>query len=134
MAGGAFLGFSLAQVMVQEGIHAVGEGSGLGSQEFGIEPEETSSFGDRGRVARDDAPKWENLTLPVDFLGQLEMVIDKVVAEMKGVEKKIDFFGNSEQVRIYISCFLDKIFIFLCFFRCGRIRLRILEPCCRRTR
>ena len=105
VAGGALIGFSLAQVMVQEGVHSAREGSGMGSQEFGIEPEESSSVGVRGRVARDDAPKWENLTLPVDFLGQLEMVIDKVVAEVGDVGKKIDRFGNSEQVRVYISCF-----------------------------
>ena len=105
MVGGALIGFSLAQVMVQEVIHAVGVGSGQGSQEFGIEPEDTSSFGDRVRVARDKAPKWENLTLPVDFLGELGKVIDGVVAKMGGVEKKIGRFGNREQVRIYISCF-----------------------------
>ena len=104
-AGGALIGFSLAQVMVQEGVHSVGEGSGMGSQEFGIEPEESSSVGIRGRVVRDDAPEWENLTLPVDFLGQLGMVFDKVVAEVVDVGKKVDRFGNREQVRVYISCF-----------------------------
>ena len=104
-AGGVLIGFSLAQVMVQEGVHSAREGSGMGSQEFGIEPEESSSVGDGGRVARDNAPEWENLTLPVDFVGEIGTIIDGVEAKMKGVGDKVDSFGNSEQVRVYISCF-----------------------------
>ena len=105
VAGGALIGFSLAQVMVQEGIHAVGEGSGLGSQEFGIEPEESSSVVIRGRVARDVASGWGNLTLPVSFVEEIRKIVEGVEAKMDGVGDKVFRFGNSEQVRVYISCF-----------------------------
>ena len=105
VAGGVLIGFSLAQVMVQEGIHTVGEGSGMGIQEFGIEPEESSSVGDRGRVARDEASGWGNLTLPVSFVERIRNIIEGVEAKMDGVGIKVERFGNSEQVRVYISCF-----------------------------
>ena len=105
VAGGALIGFSLAQVVVQEGIRTVGEGSGMGSQEFGIEPEESSSVGDRGRVTRDEASGWGNLTLPVSFVEKIRTIIEGVEAKVAGVGDKVESFGNSEQVRVYISCF-----------------------------
>ena len=105
VAGGVLIGFSLAQVMVQEGVHSAREGSGMGSQEFGIEPEESSSVVIRGRVARDEASGWGNLTLPVSFVERIRNIIEGVEAKMDGVGIKVERFGNSEQVRVYISCF-----------------------------
>ena len=104
-AGGVLIGFSLAQVMVQEGVHSAREGSGMGSQELGIEPEESSSVVIRGRVARDEASRWENLSLPVSFVEAIGTIIEGVEAKMDGVGIKVERFGNSEQVRVYISCF-----------------------------
>ena len=104
-AGGVLIGFSLAQVMVQEGVHSAREGSGMGSQEFGIEPEESSSVVIRGRVARDVASGWGNLTLPVSFVEEIRRIVQGVEAKMDGVGDKVFRFGNSEQVRVYISCF-----------------------------
>lgn len=104
-AGGVLIGFSLAQVMVQEGVHSAREGSGMGSQEFGIEPEESSSVVNRGRVARDVASGWGNLTLPVSFVEEIRRIVQGVEAKMNGVGDKVFRFGNSEQVRVYISCF-----------------------------
>ena len=104
-AGGVLIGFSLAHVLAQEGVLSAREGSGVGSQQFGIEPEESSSVVIRGRVARDGASRWDNLTLPVSFVERIRNIIEGVEAKMKGVGIKIDRFGNSEQVRVYISCF-----------------------------
>ena len=104
-AGGVLIGFSLAQVMVQEGVHSAREGSGVESQGFGIEPEESSSVVIRGRVARDVASGWGNLTLPVSFVEEIRRIVQGVEAKMNGVGDKVFRFGNSEQVRVYISCF-----------------------------
>ena len=104
-AGGVLIGFSLAQVMVQEGVHSAREGSGVESQGFGIEPEESSSVVTRGRVARDVASGWGNLTLPVSFVEEIRRIVQGVEAKMNGVGDKVFRFGNSEQVRVYISCF-----------------------------
>ena len=104
-AGGVLIGFSLAQVMVQEGVHSAREGSGVESQGFGIEPEESSSVVIRGRVARDEASGWGNLTLPVSFVEEIRRIVQGVEAKMNGVGDKVFRFGNSEQVRVYISCF-----------------------------
>ena len=104
-AGGVLIGFSLAQVLVQEGVHSAREGSGVESQGFGIEPEESSSVVIRGRVARDVASGWGNLTLPVSFVEEIRRIVQGVEAKMNGVGDKVLRFGNSEQVRVYISCF-----------------------------
>ena len=104
-AGGVLIGFSLAQVMVQEGVHSAREGSGVESQGFGIEPEESSSVVIRGRVARDVSSGWGNLTLPVSFVEEIRRIVQGVEAKMNGVGDKVFRFGNSEQVRVYISCF-----------------------------
>ena len=105
VAGGALIGFSLAQVMVQEGVHSAREGSGMGSQEFGIEPEESSSVVIRGQVARDVSSGWGNLTLPVSFVEEIRRLVQGLEAKMNGVGDKVFRFGNREQVRVYISCF-----------------------------
>ena len=41
-AGGVLIGFSLTQVLAQEGVLSAREGSGVGSQQFGVEPEKSS--------------------------------------------------------------------------------------------
>ena len=104
-AGGVLIGFSLTQVLAQEGVLSAREGSGVGSQQFGIEPEKSSSVVIRGRVARDEASGWGNLTLPVSFVERIRNIIEGVEAKMDGVGIKVERFGNSEQVRVYISCF-----------------------------
>ena len=104
-AGGVLIGFSLAQVMVQEGVHSAREGSGVGSQQFGIEPETSSSVVTRGRGARDVSSGWGNLTLPVSFVEVLGKIVEGIEAKLDGVGDKIVRFGNGEQVKVYISCF-----------------------------
>ena len=104
-AGGVLIGFSLAHVLAQEGVLSAREGSGVGSQQFGIEPETSSSVVTRGRVARDEASGWGNLTLPVSFVEEIGKIIEGVEAKLDGVGDKVVRFGNSEQVRVYISCF-----------------------------
>ena len=104
-AGGVLIGFSLAQVLVQEGVLSAREGSGVGRQQFGIEPETSSSVVTRGRGARDVSSGWGNLTLPVSFVEEIGKIVEGIEAKMDGVGDKVFRFGNSEQVRVYISCF-----------------------------
>ena len=104
-AGGVLIGFSLAHILAQEGVLSAREGSGVGSQQFGIEPEKSSSVVIRGRVARDVSSGWENFTFPVSFLAEFGRKVQDLEAKMNGVGDKVLLFGNSEQVRVYISCF-----------------------------
>ena len=41
----------------------------------------------------------------MSFVEEIRTIMEGVEAKMKGVGIKIDRFGNSEQVRVYISCF-----------------------------
>ena len=104
-AGGVLIGFSLAQVLVQEGVLSAREGSGVGRQQFGIEPETSSSVVTRGRGARDVSSGWGNLTLPVSFVEEIGKIVEGIEAKLDGVGDKIVRFGNGEQVKVYISCF-----------------------------
>ena len=54
---------------------------------------------------RDVSSGWENFTFPVSFLEEFGRKVQGLEAKMNGVGDKVLRFGNSEQVRVYISCF-----------------------------